>query len=198
MPSLLGASTGQLGQLKTTCRISHRGRPCLPTRPACTCLGLVSTCDWPLKTCKPSPLQTACACKTRCLKFFLADPFPFNSDLCWRRPSSRRWSCHLSVHWRKHLVCYKMQPICQLESLEPAEVADLEADGAHLSHIGAGLTSMRKLPELLTLADSLTLLCLHGNAITRIEGLHQVRGGRSACSASCQVQRQIHAARLLS
>ena len=61
----------------------------------------------------------------------------------------------------------------------------MEADGAHLSRIGAGLTSMRNLPELLTLAGSLTSLCLHGNAISRIEGLHQVRGRRSACNASC-------------
>ena len=77
-----------------------------------------------------------------------------------------------------------MQPARQGESLEPAEDADTEADGAHLLRIGAGLTSMRSLPELLTLAGSLTSLCLHGNAISRIEGLHQVRGRRLACTAS--------------
>ena len=76
-----------------------------------------------------------------------------------------------------------MQPARQGESLEPAEDADTDADGAHVSRIGAGLTSMRNLPELLTQDGSLTSLCLHGNAISRIEGLHQVHGRR--CSASC-------------
>ncbi len=32
---------------------------------------------------------------------------------------------------------------------------------------------MRQLPELHAHAASLTTLCLHGNAITRIEGLHE-------------------------
>ncbi len=48
-----------------------------------------------------------------------------------------------------------------------------ESDGACLSRIGAGITSMRQLPELHAHAASLTTLCLHGNAITRIEGLHE-------------------------
>ncbi len=57
----------------------------------------------------------------------------------------------------------------------PATDTGTEQDGVHLSRIAAGITSMHQLPELHKHAASLTSLCLHGNAILRIECLHQAR-----------------------
>ena len=50
---------------------------------------------------------------------------------------------------------------------------EAEQDPERLSRIGLGLTSLTALPELASAAD-LRSLCLHGNQLTSLSGLHRL------------------------